>query len=265
MLAAYGQHRTVRDWVARIPTDAPPHDPNLTSAVFAYRAALVGFALTADTIIARARQIAAAQGRQDALDLVAALTDSEGLDVADGGDAGGGSSLDQLALDAPHRLAAALMSRLGLGGLAGAAGAVITAVAGRALLTSRQAIIDAYRQAQSRVFGAAPDVSGWIWTSQLSANTCGFCYAMHGTWHPDSDALDSHPACQCLQEPSTLSAAEYAQTDPTLGTDLFAALDPAAQRSILGPGRHALYEHGMSLQAMVGDRSLLPLRDLRAS
>lgn len=266
LLAVYGTHQAVLDWTRRIPAGADPTDPNLTTAVFAFRAGLVGVMLSAQDVISRAAQIAAEQGHADALAAVSDFTDPSTGAPQDSGTAST-PYLEQIVTDAPSRLAGALMARLGTDGpgsnLTAAAAGVIAATAARLLLVARQAIIDAYRAAQAAVFAQAPDVEGWVWTSMLDPTTCAFCYMMHGTWHTADENLSSHPFCQCVQVPTTLKAAEYAQSDPQFGTDLFAALGAAQQQDILGPGRFALYSAGMPLTRMAGDRGMLPLRDLR--
>ena len=265
LAVAYGLHPAVKEWARRIPDTTSPTDPNLTQSVFAFRAGLAGYRLTAAGMIAVATAEATRMGRADAQLLVGAtqaIADAPFYgDAGDSGDVANG--IDLIANDAPHRLAAALMARLGLGGYLTAAQQVIAATLGRVLLVNREQIAAAYRAAQQDVFAGTADVSGWVWISELSAYTCGYCYAMHGTWHPDTEIMETHPWCACSQDPSTLSAADYAATVPVLGVEVFAKLSYAMQRIVLGPSRHDLYRSGIPLQAMVGPRGLLPVHQLR--
>ena len=261
---AYGQHPGVKEWARRIPDSTGPTDMNLTQSVFAFRAGLAGYRFTAAGLIRAATTVAAQMGRADAQALVGAVVDAGPLFYGDSGDSAEiPSSMDLIALDAPHRLAAALMARLGLGGYLTVAQQIIAATLGRVLLANRESILAAYRAAQNEVFAATADVAGWVWISELSAYTCGYCYAMHGTWHPDTEVMETHPWCACSQDPSTLSAAEYAASVPVLGVEVFAKLSPMTQRHILGASRHDLYRAGVPLEAMVGARGLLPVHQLR--
>ena len=265
LAVAYGLHPAVKEWARRIPTVTVPTDPNLTQSVFAFRAGLAGYRFTATGMIAVATAEAARMGRADALLLVGATQDLNDApfygDAGSSGDVANG--IDLIANDAPHRLAAALMARLGLGGYLTAAQQVIAATLGRVLLANREQIAAAYRAAQHDVYASTVDVMGWVWISELSPFTCGYCYAQHGTWHADSDIMETHVWCSCVMTPSTLSAAEYAASVPVLGVEIFAALPSSVQRTILGPSRHDLYRSGMSLEAMVGPRGLLPVHQLR--
>ena len=197
LAVAYGTHPAVQEWAGRISTTASPTDTNLTQAVFAFRAGLAGYRFTAAQMIEVATAEAARMGRADALDLVGATQDLNDApfygDAGSSGDVANG--IDLIANDAPHRLAAALMARLGLGGYLTAAQQVIAATLGRVLLANREQIAAAYRAAQHDVYAAAPDVAGWVWISELMPFTCGYCYAQHGTWHADTDIMETHPWC----------------------------------------------------------------------
>lgn len=74
----------------------------------------------------------------------------------------------------------------------------------------------------------------------------------------DVPGMDAHVNCRCTMVPRAKSYAEILG-DPSLpdnrpktdtGPEAFAKLDPAIQRSILGPGKFALYQRGVPLEAM---------------
>jgi hypothetical protein len=96
-----------------------------------------------------------------------------------------------------------------------------------------------------------------------------------------TDYLEGHVNCRCTLIPRPKSYADLLG-DPTLpdsrvpvktGPEEFAKLDPAVQRSILGPGKYDLYQRGVPLEAFVdrhqsdvwgASRVAKPLRDVLA-
>jgi hypothetical protein len=96
-----------------------------------------------------------------------------------------------------------------------------------------------------------------------------------------TDYLEGHVNCRCTLIPRPKSYADLLG-DPSLpdsrvpvktGPEEFAKLDPAVQRSILGPGKYDLYQRGVPLEAFVdrhqsdvwgASRVAKPLRDVLA-
>lgn len=125
--------------------------------------------------------------------------------------------------------------------------------AARALTIARTETMRAYREAASRTYEANADVlDGWIWTASLSGRTCAMCIAMHGTVHPLTERLHSHPNCRCTAVPRTKSFADLGilgvpDTRPPLtqsGADWFADQPTEIQKKILGPERWRLWAGG---------------------
>lgn len=88
-------------------------------------------------------------------------------------------------------------------------------------------------------------VKGWIWCSALDTRTCPVCWAMHGTKHPLSEAMATHPVCRCSMLPDMVFRRLGALPDPVLGTQSFRALSEADQITILGPLAQKAYAKGL--------------------
>jgi len=121
----------------------------------------------------------------------------------------------------------------------------------RANVIARTEMLGVYRQAASETYKANPSVTGWTWLSARDTRTCAVCWANDGSFHEDDETLDSHPCCRCAMMPRTKTWEELGftgiqETSPTIskGEDVFAKLDPAKQRTILGPGKFDLYKSG---------------------
>jgi Phage Mu protein F like protein len=114
--------------------------------------------------------------------------------------------------------------------------------AARALLISRDATLNAYREGAHQTYRANADVvARWVWTAALSSRSCASCLAMSGTRHPLSERLRSHPACRCCPVP--LITDEPPPQAPK-GTAWFDAQPADVQRRILGPKKYAALEAG---------------------
>lgn len=88
-------------------------------------------------------------------------------------------------------------------------------------------------------------VRGWIWCSALDTRTCPVCWAMHGTKHPLTEAMATHPVCRCSMMPDIIFRRLGALPDPVPGTQSFRQLSEADQRTILGPLAHKAYSQGL--------------------
>lgn len=133
------------------------------------------------------------------------------------------------------------------------------AIGRKAMLTSRQSILGAYRSASLENYKANSDIiEGWIWHASLSRRTCAICWSMHGTLHKVDEPFASHIACRCSPVPLTksweaLGLKGIPETRPDIesGADAFARLSGAEQREVLGPGKLELYLAGVPLSAFV--------------
>ena len=133
----------------------------------------------------------------------------------------------------------------------------------RALTIARTEMLSSYRTAAIMNYQDNSDVvDGWIWSADLSVNTCGDCLAMNGSYHSNDEYLDSHANCRCSPVPATnswqdilsnagidssdidLSDLPDTSADILTGEDWFAKQTPEIQRTILGPSKAALYQTG---------------------
>ncbi|HBY46018.1 MAG TPA: hypothetical protein DEU95_06250 [Chloroflexi bacterium] len=126
-----------------------------------------------------------------------------------------------------------------------AARAVLGETSWRIQTIARSETVSTYRVAgQRQAQQNADQVAGWHWTAMIGSadQPCPVCYSMHGTFHTLNESLDSHPRCRCVQ--SFVTAAQMAGEAEATGEDLYADLDEATQRGILGPAAHDAYRAG---------------------
>lgn len=104
----------------------------------------------------------------------------------------------------------------------------------------------AYREATRQFYVEAPGVIGWRWLAALDLNTCPICWALHGTIFKTKTKFGTHPNCRCTMVPV------FAGDPPVeTGPEIFARLNDAQKRAILGPGRLGLYQQGAQLSDFV--------------
>jgi SPP1 gp7 family putative phage head morphogenesis protein len=114
-------------------------------------------------------------------------------------------------------------------------------VLSRALTVARTEALRPYREAQYQMRQNNQDViSGWYWLSAADARTCASCWAMHGTFHRNSERLDDHPNGRCTEVPAVKGFSLNIET----GTDRFAKLPAAEQRKVLTGEKYELYKKG---------------------
>lgn len=114
----------------------------------------------------------------------------------------------------------------------------------RSLTIARTEMLRAYRTASARSYQANKDVlDGWVWLSSGDGDACASCLAMHGSVHPLSDTLSSHPNCRCTMGPLTKSISDIlgvdvpgddSRLDVPAGEDIFAKLSDARKVAVLG-------------------------------
>lgn len=120
----------------------------------------------------------------------------------------------------------------------------------RAQTIARTEALRAYREVSRAAWIKSRVVHRWQWFSTLDRTACPVCIAMHGTIHPATEPMATHPSCRCTPIPIPDN------TDPpitTTGPDEFETWTYERQRTTLGPGKH---------DAWLGGR--ITLRDLVA-
>lgn len=131
----------------------------------------------------------------------------------------------------------------------------------RALTISRTEVLRAYRQSSRRSYEANSDVvGGWTWTSGLDSRCCAACIGMHGTEHPVTETMATHPSCRCVATPFSKSWAELGiegvkdtQVKLEAGADWFERQPAKTHVAVLGKAGAAAYKAGqVSLTDFVG-------------
>lgn len=107
-------------------------------------------------------------------------------------------------------------------------------------------------------------LNGWYWHAACDGRTCAACWAMHGTLHPISEPLGSHPNCRCSMVPAVKSWEEMGYPgypDRTwkpadTGETLFRDLPDDRIRKILGPRGYERYQAGQITKSDIRRRIL---------
>lgn len=122
--------------------------------------------------------------------------------------------------------------------IAQAVTSLLYAGAARFLTIHATETLGAYRDTTTVLGDNIQQVTGWIWIAAPDA--CPACGAMHGTFHPAGEPLDSHPNCRCIQQ------MVYGDETPDVesGPERFEKLPEAKQKEILGKKKMALYRDG---------------------
>lgn len=136
----------------------------------------------------------------------------------------------------------------------------------RAMTIARTEMLRAYRQASGRNYQANSDVvREWVWISAGERRTCAACLGLHGSIHPVTEVMSSHPNCRCSMAPRTRTLKEILGVDipgddsqisvPT-GDSIFSRLSDDDQRVVLGgPGALAAWKAGeVELRDFIGQR-----------
>jgi hypothetical protein len=150
-------------------------------------------------------------------------------------------------------------------------GSALKTILHRAIAIASTAIAAAYRGATDALVGgnnASGKILGWVWWADLKGNPCLACIFMHGSKHPMSEILGSHPRCHCQMVPYTADSAPIQS-----GADWLAAQPEDVQKAIFGSDTlYDLYKQGTPLSAFVGTESdpvwgqsiyVKPLKDIR--
>jgi SPP1 gp7 family putative phage head morphogenesis protein len=129
----------------------------------------------------------------------------------------------------------------------------------RALTLHRTETLGAYRRATDVAYQQSTIIRQWRWHAAIGERTCVVCLAMHGTLHPVTEPLSSHPACRCTQLPvvpswEDLGFAGVPDHRPVLqtGEEAFARLTRHEKLVVVGPAKLVLLESGeVTLMDMV--------------
>ena len=163
----------------------------------------------------------------------------------------------------------------------------------KALTISRTEVMRANRETSQAIYAANSDViKGWRWSSALDGRTCPVCFSKHGSEHPLSERMATHPNCRCvaISVPYTyeelgarygvdLSAADQASPSQEeilkkygitgaraeqikrrsmLGEDAFKSLSDTEQKNILGPAKYAAWKAGKFEFAALSVKTISP-------
>ena len=81
----------------------------------------------------------------------------------------------------------------------------------RALTIARTETMRAQRIATGENYKENSDVvKGWVWIADVG-EACPACLAMHGTEHPLSESMSSHPNCRCVAQSLTMTWEEIGE------------------------------------------------------
>ena len=110
----------------------------------------------------------------------------------------------------------------------------------------REASRKFYQENESAGGDADPGVIGWRWVAALDLNTCPICWALHGSVFKLKTKMSTHPNCRCTMVPVFADDARA-----VTGPEIFAGLNDAQRRAIIGPRRLELYLQGAELKDFV--------------
>ncbi len=153
------------------------------------------------------------------------------------------SLLDELAPDGSQQARNALVQGVARGANARQIGRDLrTALGGnlvRSITIARTETLRSYRESSRLLYQQSGVATGWVWRSARTRRTCAFCWSMHGTIHPLSEYMKTHPRCRCTMVPWRPE-----RPTPTPGSELFDTLSEADQRFVLGPAKYRAYQGG---------------------
>ncbi len=120
----------------------------------------------------------------------------------------------------------------------------------RASTIARTEIGRARREAALAVMATPQSpIDEWVWHAMASA--CASCQAQHGSVHPVSQSMSSHPNCRCVMVPRMPSwralgfpGVPDLRPDIQTGPERFATFSAEQQLSILGPGKYEAFRTG---------------------
>lgn len=130
----------------------------------------------------------------------------------------------------------------------------------RALRIARTEMLRASRTATQASYEANKHlVGGWVWHSALDNRTCIACASKHGSEHPVTETLQSHPNCRCSMVPISKSWKQLAkeleipelatlrETRPKVepGKEWFDRLSAKEQRRLVHPEALEYYRQGL--------------------
>lgn len=172
--------------------------------------------------------------------------------------------LQSIAPETAQAIANALIQGVALGQgpreIARAINRVANVTLTRALTIARTETLRAYRESSRQAYLMNSGVvTAWIWHAALGPRTCAMCIAMHGTEHPLTETMATHPNCRCAMLPKTSTPMQIES-----GIDWFARQPTDVQRGILGPGKFKAHQAGaLSLSDLVGTKQTIAYGPVR--
>lgn len=137
-------------------------------------------------------------------------------------------------------------------GILGRLQAAFFAVRDRAINVARTESLDAMRATSDYVHEINADsLAGWTWWASLGPNCCPACWALHGTFHPLTEAGPAdHNQGRCVRlvRLKSWSQLGITQTEPADvlpdAEAQFRKLSLTDQLKVMGPARHELWASG---------------------
>jgi SPP1 gp7 family putative phage head morphogenesis protein len=111
-------------------------------------------------------------------------------------------------------------------------------------------IMRAYRESShARYTENANALEGWQWLSALDRRTCPICLGRHGSVHPVSERMATHPQCRCRQIPIVEGVEKILKET---GEEWLRKQPASVQRAVFpSPGRYKVWTEGTKLQEMI--------------
>ena len=165
-------------------------------------------------------------------------------------------------------------------------GGAMTGSTRDAEMLARTAVMHVGNQAREAFYSQNSDVIKAVqYVATLDLDTCLICGSLDGEVYEGDEGrpeLPLHPRCRCLYvpvmksfrdlgiamdqlPPSTRASMDGQVPEFETYADRLAKASPSRRIEMLGPARAALYEKGVSLDSMVKDGAVVPLKDMRIS
>jgi len=127
---------------------------------------------------------------------------------------------------------------------------------------TRTEVMRAQREGTRANFNANKKlIKRWRWSCAKSTRTCIACLVNDGTEHPLDEPMAAHVNCRCTMLPVPISWNELLGVTgipepkmPETGMAWFERQGPLTKLKMMGPSRYFLYQSGIPLSTMVGER-----------
>lgn len=120
----------------------------------------------------------------------------------------------------------------------------------RAETIAQTELMRSYRESTHERFKANAEIlNGWQWTCALDGRVCPICLGRHGSIHPLSARMQTHPRCRCRQIPIIDGVPPIIEET---GDQWLRRQPEVVQRQILvSPGRFEAWKGGVELESMI--------------